>query len=99
MASVEERLAKVEKEIEELKTKAKNQSSKQGWLKKIEGSFLDDPAIDVQGTAIEIVSSEDGEFFISDWLRNRNTFAFLGIWEPMRQLIAHKPILEATDTI
>jgi len=30
MASVEERLAKVEKEIEELKTKAENQSSKQG---------------------------------------------------------------------
>jgi len=43
MASVEERLAKVEKEIEELKTKAENQSSKQGWLKKIEGSFHDDP--------------------------------------------------------
>lgn len=43
MASVEERLAKVEKEIEELKAKAETQSSKQGWLKKIEGSFQDDP--------------------------------------------------------
>jgi hypothetical protein len=42
-ASVEERLAKVEKEIEELKAKTENQSSKQGWLKKIEGSFQDDP--------------------------------------------------------
>ncbi|MCY2979904.1 MAG: hypothetical protein NTU79_14650 [Planctomycetota bacterium] len=43
MASVEERLAKVEKEIEELKSKTENQSSKQGWLKKIEGSFQHDP--------------------------------------------------------
>lgn len=43
MASVEERLAKVEKEIEELKAKAENQSSKRGWLKKIEGSFQHDP--------------------------------------------------------
>ena len=43
MASVEERLAKVEKEIEALKAKAENQSSKQGWLKKTEGSFHDDP--------------------------------------------------------
>jgi hypothetical protein len=24
---------------------------------------------------------KDGEFFISDWLRNRNTVEFLGIWE------------------
>lgn len=23
----------------------------------------------------------DGDFFISDWLRNRNTVEFLGIWE------------------
>lgn len=43
MASVEERLAKVEKEIEELKAKAEDRSSKQGWLKKIEGSFQHDP--------------------------------------------------------
>jgi len=51
--------------------------------------------IQVQGTAIAIVSgndgdyisltdmlrAKDGEFFISDWLRNRNTVEFLGIWE------------------
>ncbi len=24
---------------------------------------------------------KDGDFFISDWLRNRNTVEFLGIWE------------------
>lgn len=51
--------------------------------------------IEVQGTAIAIISQQDtdyisltdmlkakdGEFFISDWLRNRNTVEFLGIWE------------------
>ena len=51
--------------------------------------------IEVQGTAIAILSgkdgdyisltdmlrAKDGEFFISDWLRNRNTVEFLGIWE------------------
>ncbi|MDR0851200.1 MAG: KilA-N domain-containing protein [Clostridiales Family XIII bacterium] len=24
---------------------------------------------------------EDGDFFIADWLRNRNTVEFLGAWE------------------
>ena len=52
-------------------------------------------AIDVKGTRVAVVTSEDGdyisltdmlrakdgEFFISDWLRNRNTVEFLGIWE------------------
>jgi hypothetical protein len=51
--------------------------------------------INVQGTQISVVSiaeddyisltdmlkAKDGEFFISDWLRNRNTVEFLGIWE------------------
>ncbi|MDP8205174.1 MAG: KilA-N domain-containing protein [Candidatus Electryonea clarkiae] len=51
--------------------------------------------IAVQGTEITILSqpqgdyisltdmlkAKDGEFFISDWLRNRNTVEFLGIWE------------------
>jgi hypothetical protein len=51
--------------------------------------------IEVQGTSVSIVSgkdgdyisltdmlrAKDGEFFISDWLRNRNTVEFLGIWE------------------
>ena len=25
--------------------------------------------------------AKDGDFFISDWLRNRNTVEFLGVWE------------------
>lgn len=51
--------------------------------------------IKVQGYKIAIISAEerdyisltdmlrakDGDFFISDWLRNRNTIEFLGIWE------------------
>ncbi|MFA6366163.1 MAG: KilA-N domain-containing protein [Candidatus Hydrogenedentales bacterium] len=51
--------------------------------------------IAVQGTEIAIIFSsgndfisltdmlraKDGDFFISDWLRNRNTVEFLGIWE------------------
>ena len=51
--------------------------------------------INVKGTAITILSykeddyisltdmlkAKDGDFFISDWLRNRNTVEFLGIWE------------------
>ena len=51
--------------------------------------------IKVQGFKIAIISdkeldyisltdmlrAKDGDFFISDWLRNRNTVEFLGIWE------------------
>ena len=51
--------------------------------------------ITVQGTEIAIATrheqdyicltdmlkAKDGDFFISDWLRNRNTVEFLGIWE------------------
>lgn len=51
--------------------------------------------INVKGTEITILTqgdldyisltdmlrAKDGDFFISDWLRNRNTVEFLGIWE------------------
>ena len=54
-----------------------------------------DRIIDVKGTKIRVlkkdgqdyisltdmIRSKEGEFFISDWLRNRNTVEFLGIWE------------------
>ncbi len=53
--------------------------------------------ITVKGTVITILSkkdedfisltdmlkAKDGDFFISDWLRNRNTVEFLGIWESL----------------
>ncbi len=29
----------------------------------------------------EMIRAKDGDFFISDWLRNRNTLEYLGIWE------------------
>lgn len=29
----------------------------------------------------DMLRAKDGEFFISDWLRNRNTIEFLGVWE------------------
>ena len=29
----------------------------------------------------DMIKAKDGEFFISDWLRNRNTVEFLGMWE------------------
>jgi len=52
-------------------------------------------SIQVQGTDItvtqqdnqdyisltDMLKAKDGDFFISDWLRNRNTVEFLGIWE------------------
>lgn len=51
--------------------------------------------ITVQGTPIAVISvqnsdyisltdmfkAKDGDFFIFDWLRNRNTIEYLGIWE------------------
>lgn len=51
--------------------------------------------INVKGTSVKVYSegnddfisltdmlqAKDGDFFISDWLRNRNTVEFLGIWE------------------
>jgi hypothetical protein len=51
--------------------------------------------IEVKGTDIRVVTiqeddyisltdmlkAKDGDFFISDWLRNRNTVEYLGIWE------------------
>jgi hypothetical protein len=29
----------------------------------------------------DMIKSKDGDFFISDWLRNRNTLEFLSVWE------------------
>ena len=51
--------------------------------------------ISVQDTEINVVSvngedyicltdmmkAKDGDFFVTDWLRNRNTLEFIGIWE------------------
>ena len=51
--------------------------------------------IAVRGTAVRVINvasedyicltdmlkCKDGDFFFSDWLRNRNTVEFLGVWE------------------
>jgi len=29
----------------------------------------------------DMLKAKDGDFFISDWLRNRNTIEYIGIWE------------------
>jgi KilA-N domain len=29
----------------------------------------------------DMLKAKDGDYFISDWLRNRNTVEFLGVWE------------------
>ena len=28
-----------------------------------------------------MIRAKDGDFFVTDWLRNRNTLEFIGIWE------------------
>ena len=28
-----------------------------------------------------MIKAKDGDFFVTDWLRNRNTLEFIGIWE------------------
>ena len=30
-----------------------------------------------------MIKAKDGDFFISDWLRNRNTLEYIGVWEQM----------------
>jgi hypothetical protein len=29
----------------------------------------------------DMIKAKDGDFFIADWLRNRNTLEYIGIWE------------------
>ena len=29
----------------------------------------------------DMLKAKDGDFFVADWLRNRNTMEFLGVWE------------------
>ena len=31
----------------------------------------------------DMIKSKDGNFFVTDWLRNRNTIEFLGVWEEL----------------
>ena len=49
-------------------------------VKGIEISVLKDGEKDFISLT-DMLKAKDGDFFISDWLRNRNTVEFLGIWE------------------
>ncbi len=54
-----------------------------------------DSTINIQGISVRVLAgkdedyisltdmlkAKDGDFFIADWLRNRNTVEFLDIWE------------------
>ena len=31
----------------------------------------------------DMLKAKDGDFFITDWLRNRNTLEFLSVWEKL----------------
>jgi len=32
----------------------------------------------------DMIKAKDGDFFISDWLCDRNTVEFLGVWEQLQ---------------
>ena len=40
-----------------------------------------------------MLKAKEGEFFFSNWLRNRNTVEFLGVWEKL-----NNPHLQASTT-
>jgi hypothetical protein len=40
----------------------------------------------------DMLNAKDGEFLITDWLRNRNTLEHIGIWEQM-----HNPNFNCTE--
>ena len=46
---------------------------------------MNNNTLKVQGVDVKVMTdmckAKDGDFFISDWLRNRNTVEFLGTWE------------------
>jgi hypothetical protein len=50
----------------------------------------------------DMLKAKDGDFFISDWLRNRNTVEFLGIWErvynPNFDALAKSPYHPSTSS-
>lgn len=49
-------------------------------VKRIEISIIHEKEKDYISLT-DMLKAKDGDFFIADWLRNRNTVEFLGIWE------------------
>ena len=45
----------------------------------------------------DMLKAKDGDFFVTDWLRNRNTLEYIGIWEQITipiLIMANSPQLE-----
>lgn len=60
------------------------------FFKKKREIIVQDNTVSVMGvdgedyiSLTDMVKSKDGEFFVKDWLRNRNTLEFLAVWEQM----------------
>ena len=34
----------------------------------------------------DMLKAKDGDFFVTDWLRNRNTLEYIGIWEKVMEV-------------
>ena len=49
------------------------------WVEGNEISVILDSNQDISLT--DMLKAKDGDFFIADWLRNRNTIDYPGIWE------------------
>lgn len=57
-------------------------------MSKINKLNIQEQEITVQNSSLgefisltDMLKAKDGDFFISDWLRNRNTVEFVGVWE------------------
>ena len=61
--TIEDRLAKVERELEQLKTVVSRSSAKSGWLSRLTGSHKDDPIFDeIVRLGKEIRDAEEIEY-------------------------------------
>lgn len=52
-------------------------------VESVEVSILESPNRDDYFSITDMMKAKDGEFFVTDWLRNRNTLEYLGAWESM----------------
>ena len=56
-------------------------------VESVEVSILERPNRDDYFSITDMMKAKDGEFFVTDWLRNRNTLEYLGAWESMNNPI------------
>ncbi len=58
---------------------------KNGYIMKITVQNTEINVVKVNGEdyicLTDMLRAKDGDFFITDWLRNRNTLEYIGIWE------------------